>query len=99
MQKFYLDFQDAMVIADECDHWASKCWICEMFYYNLEREGETYFLPDYVFLDEGIVVHLEQVLEREIILPFDSYSQNDEGVAERRVAERRAAKCRAKERS
>lgn len=43
-----------------------KCWICNTFLYNLQEDENGYFLPTNIFKDDGIVEHLEQIIEREI---------------------------------
>ncbi len=43
-----------------------KCWICDKFLDAIQKDDEGYYITVEVFEDDGIVEHLEQILQRKV---------------------------------
>jgi hypothetical protein len=45
-----------------------KCWICDKFLDNIREDDQGYYITEDVFEDDGIIEHLEQILQRKLDL-------------------------------
>ena len=43
-----------------------KCWICDSFLLNFQEDEIGHFLPVEIFEDDGMIEHLEQLIQRKI---------------------------------
>jgi hypothetical protein len=64
MKRIYLSAQEVQRIAATPKR---ECWICDKLINNVYEDTNGYFLKEKKFIDDGIVEHLRQIINREVI--------------------------------
>lgn len=61
MEKVYITKEQRRLIASTSP---KDCWICALLSDNVQKDSRGLFIPGKVFTDDGIIEHLDQIIER-----------------------------------
>jgi len=64
MKKLYITEDERNLIASTPPN---ECWLCNLLSNNIRKDKEGIFFSEIIFVDDGIIEHLHQIIKREFI--------------------------------